>query len=275
MPPAPGRYPLLSTEGDPYQVRVPPAADIASFFVFSFPRAGSTLLDRIMRGLCDGTDIPYLTIADDAFADGVQTGRIGPSVETLFSERGFGYLGFRHFLMFDPVFDFSAVNKVLLVRDPRDMMVSLYFSMKHSHAIPKRGAGSKRMQDRRVLTRELDINEYITAHAELDAQIFKRNVERYRRFVFDDRLRLYHYEQVIFDKAAWVRDLTGYLSIPASDKLIDRVVRQNDIFPEREDPSAHIRQVRPGNYRRHLNEDSIALLNEWYADELEYFGYER
>lgn len=274
MQPAPGDYPFLSTEGDPYQVRVPAAADIASFFVFSFPRAGSTLLDRILRVLCDGSGIPYLTIADDAFAAGVQTARIGSSVETLFCERGFGYLGFRYFFPFDPSFDFTRVKKVLLVRDPRDMLVSLYFSMRHSHAIPKRGLASGRMQGRRDLAQASDIDHYVAHHAELDAKFYKRAVERYRRYLFDDRLRLYHYEQVVFDKAAWVRDLVDYLSIPASRRLVQQVVRENDIFPKREDPQAHIRQVRPGNYRRHLNGDSIALLNDWFADELEFFGYE-
>ena len=273
--PKPGTQKFLSTEGDPFEVKVPRAADIDSFFVFSFPRCGSTLLDRMLRQLCDGTGLPYITIADDAFASGVQMGRLGSSIETLFCPRGYGYLGLRAFFTFEPQFDFSTVNKVLLVRDPRDMMVSLYFSMKHSHEIPKLGAASRHMQDYRNLVRKTDINSFLdTEHGELATQLFKRSVALYRRFIFDDRLRLYHYEKVIFEKAAWVRDLVDFFSIPASEEMMDRVVADNDILPDREDPNAHIRQVRPGNYLQHLNPQSIELLNDSFADELEFFGYQ-
>lgn len=274
MPLKPGKHAFTSSDGELFHVRVPEAADMDSFFVFSFPRCGSTLLDRMLRQICDGTETPYITIADDAFADGVPSNRIAPSIESILSPRGFGYLGFRHFFSFDPQFDFSPFKKVLLMRDPRDMMVSLFFSVKHSHAIPKQGEASKRMKESRDLIRNVEINDYMALGAQHHAQRFIKSVNRYRQFVFDDRLRIYNYEKVIFEKAAWLRDLADYLSIPASDELIARVAAENDIVPEKEDPSAHIRQVRPGNYKQHLSEASIAMLNEEFAEVLELFGYE-
>lgn len=274
--PKPGKHNFLSTEGDPYTVKVPKASKRDSFFMFSFPRCGSTLLDRMLRQLCDGTKTPYLTIGDDAFAGGVQMGRIGSDIETLFSPHGYGYLGLRAFFSFDPTFDFSSVRKVLLVRDPRDMLVSLFFSMKHSHDIPKEGAASKRMQNYRDIVQQVDINDFLdTPQGDLAIKVFKNSVKRYQQFIFDEQLRVYHYEKVIFEKATWVKDLTEYLSIPASQALMDQVVADNDIVPDKENPHAHIRQVRPGNYLQHLSEASITRLNNDFAEELDFFGYPR
>ena len=109
MPVPVGVHEFRSLDGDPFSVKVPPPGDIDSFFVFSLPKAGSTLLDGIMRNLCDEVGVPYMTIANDAFACGVSLPRISQDIERLLDQRGYAYLGFRHFFSFDPVFDFSAV----------------------------------------------------------------------------------------------------------------------------------------------------------------------
>ena len=116
----------------------------------------------------------------------------------------------------------------------------------------------------------MDIDAYIARQSGLYSRLF----ERYRRFIHDDNLRLYRYEDVIFKKKDWVADINDYLSLGLSGAALDRIAARHDIIPDKEDPAAHIRQVKPGNYLKHLNDTSISTLNRIFADDLEFFGYQ-
>ena len=41
--------------------------------------------------------------------------------------------------------------------------------------------------------------------------------------------RRYRYEDVIFDKLAWVRDMLGYLQLDVASEVVERVVEANDV----------------------------------------------
>ena len=117
----------------------------------------------------------------------------------------------------------------------------------------------------------MDIDSYITLPDGLDRYI--RLFERYRQFIFDDNLRLYRYEDIVFDKKDWVADINDYLSLGLSRAVTDRIAARHDIIPDTEDPGAHIRQVKPGNYRKHLSDTTISALNQVFSTDLEFFGY--
>ena len=54
---------------------------------------------------------------------------------------------------------------------------------------------------------------------------------------------------------------------------IKDIAIQNDILPENEDLNQHIRQVRPGNYKKHLSHDTCEQLNARLSDLLDRYGY--
>ena len=266
--PTVGEIPVRCINGDVFNVHVPEAANRESFFVFGLPKAGSTLLHNVMREACQAAKIPVISIAGDAFNAGVPFVKIGKDVEKVLFGRGYAYLDFRAFFCFEPHFDFSRYRKVLLVRDPRDMLVSLYFSLKKSHQIPQQGVLASKMKATREKLRDMDINTFVLNRA----SGVVRQFGRYRPLM-GRNLKLYRYEDIIFDKSSWLRDMLDFLDVQLGVDEIHEIADRHDIRPDRENTGAHVRQVTPGNFRRHLSPECIEQLNELLSDILEEHGY--
>ena len=126
---------LVSKDGRRYKVTLPdPKPDLLSAYVFSFARSGSTLLNNIVTAYCSYLDIPTFSLFNSAFDQGIHTQSIQKDAAGCFEKTGYIYTGFRHFPAFD--LDLTDVPAIWLVHDPRDMLVSLYYSVLKSHSIP-------------------------------------------------------------------------------------------------------------------------------------------
>ena len=118
-----------------YQVDLPPPLEgLKSAYLFSFHKSGSTLMDNMVRHYCAQFDIPTFSLFNAAFDVGIQTSQIMEDAAVCFSNAGRIYTGFRHYPAFE--LELADVHCILLVRDPRDMLVSHYYSVTKSHVVP-------------------------------------------------------------------------------------------------------------------------------------------
>ncbi len=117
----------------------------------------------------------------------------------------------------------------------------------------------------------MDIGEY--AYTSDTPRRYIRYFETYLDGLPNENLRVYRYEDVVFRKYEWLKDMLAYLDVDVPDERIRQVADANDIRPTEERSDQHIRQVTPGNYRKHLSEEAIAHLNEQFRPILERFGY--
>jgi hypothetical protein len=67
----------------------------------------------------------------------------------------------------------------------------------------------------------------------------------------------YRYEDVIFKKRIWIDDLCSWFGWDISSDLKGSVAARFDVVVDVERPDQHIRQVKPGNHRRHLRKETI------------------
>jgi len=207
-------------------------------YVFAFHKSGSTLVQRMLESYCQSIGIPAFSLFDMAFSQGVSTDAIQHDASVCLQQRGYLFTGFRHFPSFD--LDLTGRKTILLVRDPRDMLVSLYYSVRTSHVIPK---GLTRMRKRRDEARESDIDSFVLKNA----VTFIKGHKRYREALESSNLKVYRYEDVIYEKRRWLADLVEVLDLESLDALIKSVAGKVDVVPDREDEARHIRQVHPGN----------------------------
>ena len=262
---------LTATDGKTITLKIPPPSDIESFFIFSLHKSGSTLINNMFIDVCKHLKLSYIDIEGSLFKKGYMPGHIIGNIAPFFFERGYAYLGFRSFWI-DQSFDATRNKCILLVRDPRDALVSHYFSYLYSHGIPASGPISKTMSKSRDKLMATDINAYVLRPQFIN--IFLYGFKKYEMFLSDRTTRVYRYEDVIYYKNEWLIDMAKYLDMELPSEVIDRIVKKNDIQPVKEDPSKHIRQVSPGNFRRHLTGETIEKLNTALGQVINKYGYD-
>lgn len=257
---------LVSKRGKQYKVTIPdPKLDLVSAYIFAFVRGGSTLLNNMVTAYCQGIDVPTFSLFNAAFGQGVPTQEIQDDASVCFEKTGCIYTGFRHFPEFN--LDITEAPVIWLVRDPRDMLVSFYYSVLKSHVIPK---GLVFFMKDREDTGKLDINQFVIKKA----NIFAWHFQRYKTMLVSSNLKVYRYEDVIYEKEKWLSDMICQLGLQYRPKLVRNIARKFDVIPGIENENKHVRQVHPGNYTQKLTVQTIQALNKSLSDFLKHFDYE-
>jgi len=265
----------LEVDSKKLSMKLPePLSGFQSCFVFSAHKCGSTLLNRMTAELCKVSGIPVLDFPSAYFRAGIRIDSVenAECVKEFLKSEGYVYLGSRTFWCKELGFDFSGVKKVLLVRDPRDAIISWYFSDKSSHDIPKSQKGFTALRDKLQETSEVNSEiDYLRSRARLLAKL----CSRYKEILEDENTVVYRYEDVIFRKRPWLQDINSYFNLGVSDAEVNRIADSFDAIPEKEDPQNFIRQVNPGNHIKHFSEDTIADLHGILEEFIQIFGYDK
>lgn len=257
---------LTSTKGLRYRVSVPkPTPNFASGYVFAYWKSGSTLLEEMLKAYCKSVGVAQFSIYKQAFRQGVMTSEIAGDANTFLVKEGYVFTGFRHYPSFDLAIDDNQ-PVILLVRDPRDMLVSYYFSVRDSHQIPR---GQEVMQAARTRSRNALIDDWVLRHAPLYTVAFERYTEKLSGLT----VVLFRYEDVIYEKSRWLEEAVRALQLPLRMNTVSRIARRFDIIPEYESSSQHIRKVHPGDHRDKLASDTIRKLNVQLESFLQAYGY--
>jgi hypothetical protein len=250
----------------------PPASDRASCFAYSLHKAGSTLLFDMLRDLAPHVGLTYFSLEDRLFALGIGHGEKPLTHGDLFAATGYLYGGFRWFDPACKIADFKTCKKILLVRHPLDILVSRYFSFTQSHSNPGGGNESvfaDHIQKQRNLAAKLDVEQFALQIAQERLAYYLS----YSPILTDKNLAIYRYEDIIYDKAEFMRQICAHLGFRVAEDVIDEIAARYDVFPQDESPGDHVRQVHPGNYRKHLSPNAIEFLLEYFDPILRAFGY--
>lgn len=153
---------------------------------------------------------------------------------------------------------------IVHLRDPRDVLVSLYYAAAYSHDLDVMG----RDEAYRALVREKGIDAFVRGRA---AAYEARYRTYLRRVLPAPHVRLVLYETMIEAPREWAEAVTDWMVPEGSPsergELTERITREITPAEVRaEDPSAHVRQRLPGDHRRKLRAETIALLDKRFAD---------
>lgn len=191
---------------------------------------------------------------------------------SLFRDKGYCYSGFRYLpSCFMGVLPKLPGPKILLVRDPRDMLVSNFYSLKFSHPFPSGGTAQFfAMLNMELSYAKLSIDECCIANVGIYRSIY----DSYHELLDNESVRIIKYEDIVFEKLKFARDLCGLFSLNIKPDRLAEIVSVLDIRRETELPSEHIRQVAPGDHRRKLKTSTIEFLNIAFQDFMQRFGYQ-
>jgi hypothetical protein len=182
--------------------------------------------------------------------------------------------GFRNMplsLLDDELFDTSP--KILMVRDPRDALVSEYFSSAYSHPVPEASEDSDDTRALMMRNRSRAINSSIDAWVVRAATGMNTSLAAYSVIVGAPTTLVLRYEDYVFRKDALLRAIADHVGWRLDDALITRILTWADVVPEEEDPQRFVRQVSPGDHRRKLARRTIWRINRLLRPAMRLYGY--
>lgn len=241
--------------------------------VFGVHKCGSTMIHSMMGQLCALARWPRLNVPALATEQGLESEDWDDDegLLPLFRKHWIFY-GFRALppVLLRPGSGIRDRKFVLLVRDPRDALVSQYFSFggRHvSHVLPEHR--KERVLSELRKTAHLEIDDY-ALHA---ARPLHAKLVEYRDALDFSRGLLLHYEDVYFDKLGALRRICDYFGLDAEPGVLEEVARANDVRPVREDVTRHIRKGAPGDHAEKLKPETIRELNSLFAEVAAAYGY--
>lgn len=234
---------------------------VAPSFAFSMHKSGSSLLNGMIEAVCTQAKVPSISVPDVLFMHGVSEADWEADKHLLFFfQRGLLFYGFRQLpeILLHPGVALAKRNCVLLLRDPRDALVSQFYSFSDSgsHLKPKYGdrSGKSNSSDDKIA----DIDQYVLQHA----GYFKQKLDLYRQHLNPASTLIFRYEEIFFDKASFLERVFAHFRIEVPNQVIKIVAKEFDVRPHAADPSKHIRIGYPGDFRRQLRAETICRLNE-------------
>jgi Sulfotransferase domain len=243
-------------------------------YAFSLHKAGSTLMHGMIGKVCLLANIQSVNIPTTLFKEGVFE-KDWENDERILSliTPGRVYYGFRQLpkVLLHESLLLREKKSVLLIRDPRDALVSEYFSFggkNVSHALPDKN--QEAFLKKRQASFHMDIDQYVL-HG---ATAYHNKLKAYKNNLNFYNVLLFKYEDIYFDKRKFLGDIFIHFGIEVESKLLEEVASKYDIRPEFEDTSKHIRKGIPGDYASKLRSDTINKLNDIFADTCAWYGYD-
>jgi hypothetical protein len=244
--------------------QLPPASNRPSTLHFTLHKCASVYLRSKLHALAELIGLAPLDL-DGYFFDSGQPRpfRVQP--------HGYFYGPFRSL---DDAFgvrrewpDLTGYKLIVVLRDPRDVLTSLYYSTAYSHRTP-RGKGRDKFLALRDEAQHVDINEYVRR----EADVFLPRYRAYFRLAARYDVHLTTYEQLVTAPQTWLDSLLAYLGVELSAWRRRRLISPRDFAVSHEDPTSHVRQVQPGDHARKLDAATIAWLDAKFAEVLAWYA---
>lgn len=252
--------------------------------VFTLHKSASMFLHRQCELLSRVADLPYHS--PNVRGSGLDARRLLTDKE-LWSSRSGCFGPVRFFVEVPRMEDYEIL---LHLRDPRDVLVSMFYSYCYIH----NGEVAADTGYRARAARE-GIDAFVLAKACGDSASYPGDygtgghVEdligdvpmRYRRYldhlIGRPNVRLLKYEEMVTDYRSWLTRFIEPFPIANKEAVIaEQAALAPTFFPKRDsDVRNHVRHVTPGDHRAKLQPATIQRLNQVFADVLDALHYDK
>jgi hypothetical protein len=244
-------------------------------FLLSVRKCGSSLINKICKALALADRRCFVDVGRAFFSNNltVRDWQRDPALSVIIRS-GAIYGGFRAapIGLFEDA-RFRTAPKLIMIRDPRDALVSQYFSTAYSHTVPEptdgRDAMTRHMREARSVALGTTVGDYVVKMA----QSMARTIEAYRPVLSMPNVVTVKYEDVVLQKRVLIDLLVRHFALSVGETKITNILRRMDVVPAEENPRAFVRQVLPGDHKRKLDDKTIEELNVVLAEAMQIFEY--
>ena len=246
-------------------------------------KAGSMVLHRVLKDICELNRIRYYSPNDAKAA--LSFDRIFGGHDFIAKKRGcFGPLRF-----FVPSKAIAQASIILHLRDPRDVLVSMFYSYCYMHAgeIAAQTGYRKEVAEAGIDRFVLDMVGAPFYEYRGDYGIgsrYKEHVgtvlDRYQRYLTEllhqPNTTVVSYEEMVLAFPSWLEKIVNVFDLPNPEETRAVVAARhaNSVAAEEEeDVWSHKRKVTPGDHREKLQPETILRLDQVFATVLDQLGY--
>jgi hypothetical protein len=271
-----------------------------SILIFTVHKAGSMFVHRLTDFLTHQIHMPYYSPNKGNFPD-----YAGLSADLSHFKGKTGCIG--PLRQYWPINNIDSYSIILHLRDPRDMLVSLFFMHTHRTPGPRRWMRNairaypypaiwqlslrelvdigvlqakrlalinhyRRKQAARTGILEKGIDQYVLKEAEA---YYPRYATYCEKLLGRDNVTLLRYEDMVSDFDRWFAEFIVPFGDEARTAISARVMDKlrSTFQMQGEDRKSHKRKVTPGDHKEKLASETIAALNERFSDVLDALGY--
>ena len=254
-----------------------------NIIAYTTHKAGSMVLHRVLKDICELNRIRYYSPNESKTQ--LPFERIFAGEDFIAKRHGcFGPLRF-----FVPTQTLADASIILHLRDPRDVLVSMFFSYCYMHA-----GEIERHTGYRKAVAEAGIDKFVLDMVGEPFYQYRGDYgigSRYKKHVGTvlDRYQCYltellrrpnmvavSYEEMVLAFPSWLEKIVGAFALPEPEETRAVVAARhaNSVAAEEEeDVWSHKRKVTPGDHREKLQPETIRELDRIFAPVLERLGY--
>jgi hypothetical protein len=246
--------------------------DSEIFFSLGVRKSGSTLLHKIVRFLAKANNINSVDIPGTFFSKGLGVADWSKLDLSTLLYPGNLFLGYRSYpSLIAETERFRRSKKVFMHRDPRDAIVSQYFSDAFSHKLPDENlAGGK---DQFIAKREKAQASAIDDWVIENASGFARTLSMFKPVLDDPNCLVLPYERYVLEKKNLVAEILRHFEWTLSDQDLESLLKSIDIVPTAENPSKFIRKAIPGDHKSKLTPQTIEKIGVIFKEVDVLFNY--
>jgi hypothetical protein len=252
--------------------------------VFTLHKSGSMFLHQQCELLCRLSGLSYHS--PNVPGSGLDAVRL-LNDRSVWQARHGCFAPIRFFVDIPRLQDYTIL---LHLRDPRDVLVSMFYSYCYIH----NGEVAPDTGYRREVAAG-GIDAFVLAKASSDSSRIRGDYgtgghvedrignlsQRYSDYLTHllgkENVTLLRYEQMVTDYRGWLQQFIKPFPVPNQQHLIEQLASQaTQLFPRRQhDVMTHVRHVTPGDFQAKLRPSTIRALDEIFSDTLMALGYPR
>lgn len=165
---------------------------------------------------------------------------------------------------------------VLCIRDPKDVLVSQYWSWKKTHV-----NNTQLILDTREVLKTLPQDEGVRYLVDGNLLVFCRTIVTWLDQLVSDRVHLLRYEDLLEDFHGTLGPALDILGLPLTAAELDELKGKYSFSnitkraPGEEDRTNHYRKGVAGDWQNYFNDDLSERFNAQYGDLCDALGYSR
>ena len=237
-----------------------------SVYFFSTHKCASTFLNSLAKNLADFEDKNHIDIETYLATNPQKRDELYASKsfsEHILSRKGYYFGVFRY--PFSHLPQPSNQKIVLVLRDPRDILTSQYFSIAYSHPV----LTFKFIQKRKNAL-EIGIDRHVIEMSDRFLNTYNGYLKNY---IGRNDVLLVKYEDMVSDFGNVLVKILDFIEHPEMAKALSYWTSNNPFVINGENAARHRRKITPGDHKEKLKNETISFLNEKFKYILQSLGY--